>query len=253
MPTYLYCVLPRGDGDEPAAASVRGIADMTVRALPVGALEAWVSTIATWGPAATVDAVKQHDRVVAAALATGRTPLPARFGQSWPSDDACVASITDRTGELEPLLRRVAGLVEMTVCTLLPGMPPAVRARGATTDDAAPGRAYLDALRARADRERRLRVALEALRSRVREALGPLARDEVAEIRGSDKALALSVSYLVERERESQFRRAIEDVARDAAARLVVAGPRAPYSFAPTARQSRTWTRGAAGDSTMDG
>lgn len=253
MPTYLYCVLPRGDGDEPAAASVRGIGDMTVRALPAGALEAWVSTIATWTPAVTVDAVKHHDSVVAAALATGRTPLPARFGQSWPSDAACVASIIDRTAELEPLLRRVAGLVEMTVCTLLPGMPPAVRAPGAATDDTSPGRAYLNGLRARADRERHLRVALEALRSRVRAALGPLARDEIAEIRGSDKALALSVSYLVERGREAQFRRAIEDVARDAAVRLVVAGPRAPYSFAPTAREPRTWVRGATGDSTVDG
>jgi hypothetical protein len=253
MPTYLYCVLTRGDGDEPAEGSVRGIADMTVRALPAGTLEAWVSTIATWTPTPTVDAVKQHDSVVAAALATGRTPLPARFGQSWPSDAACVASILDRTAELEPLLRRVAGLVEMTVCTLLPGMPPAVRAPGPATDDASPGRAYLNELRARADRERHLRVALEALRSRLRAALGPLARDEVAEIRGSDKALALAVSYLVERGGETEFRRAVEEVAHDAAARLVVAGPRAPYSFAPTARPPRIWTRGVTGDLPVDG
>lgn len=237
MTTYLYCVLTRGEGSESPVAGVRGIADVAVRVLAAGPLEAWVSTLATPTAAVTVEAVKQHDSVVSAALATGRTPLPARFGQSWPSDAACVASIVERTAELEPLLHRVAGLVEMTVCTLLPGMPPAVQVPTPATDDEMPGRAYLNGLRARADRERHLRAALEALRERVTGALGPLSRGEVAEIRGSDEALALSVSYLVERGGEAQFRRAVEDVARDAAARLVVAGPRAPYSFAPAVRQ----------------
>jgi hypothetical protein len=200
-------------------------------------MEAWVSTIATVSPRADVDAVRQHDAVVTAALATGRTPLPARFGQSWPSDAECVASVTQRASELEPLMRRVAGLVEMTVCTLLPGMPPARGGPGAARDAVAPGSAYLRQLRARADRERHLRTALETLRARVSRALAPLSRGEVAEIRGSDEALALSVSYLVERGGEARFRRAVDEVAREAAARLVVAGPRAPYSFAPAARQ----------------
>jgi hypothetical protein len=73
------------------------------------------------------------------------------------------------------------------------------------------------------------------LRARVSRALGELSRGEVAEIRGSDRALALSVSYLVERGGEARFRRAVDEVAREAAARLVVAGPRAPYSFTPAA------------------
>jgi hypothetical protein len=125
----------------------------------------------------------------------------------------------------------------MTVCTLLPETPPVASPPVAASDDAAPGRAYLEGLRARANRERHLRTALEALRQRVSGALGPLARGEVAEIRGSERALALSVSYLVERGGEASFRAAVADVARDAAARLVVAGPRAPYSFAPASRQ----------------
>lgn len=237
MPTYLYCLLTCASGDEPAVVTARGVGEVAVRVLRAGALEAWVSTVASPSITATVDAVKQHDAVVSAALATGRTPLPARFGQTWASDRACVASITERAAELEPMLRRVAGLVEMTVCTLLPGMPPPAGVPAAALDDAAPGRAYLQGLRARADRERHLRGALEALRERVSGALGPLSRGEVAEIRGSDDALALSVSYLVERGGEASFRQAVDDVARDAAARLVVAGPRAPYTFAPTARE----------------
>lgn len=236
MATYLYCVLPHGEKEQPPTR-VLGIDDTPVRVLAAAGLEAWVSTVVSATPVATVDTVKQHDRVVSAALATGRTPLPARFGQTWASDAACVASIRERVGELEPLLRRVAGLVEMTVCTLLPGMPPAVAPPVPASDDTAPGRAYLEGLRARTNRERHLRTALEALRQRVSGALGPLSRGEIAEIRGSERALALSVSYLVERGGEARFRAAVADVARDAAARLVVAGPRAPYSFAPTPRQ----------------
>jgi Gas vesicle synthesis protein GvpL/GvpF len=237
MPTYLYCVLTREDrgGDVPAA--VLGVDDGPVRQLVTHGLEAWVSTVVGAPPVATVETIKQHDRVVSAALATGRTPLPARFGQTWASDAACAASIGERRAELESLLRRVAGLVEMTVCTLLPGSASAASPPVAAADDAAPGRAYLEGLRARTNRERHLRTALEELRQRVSGALGPLARGEVAEIRGSERALALSVSYLVERGGEARFRAAVADVARDVATRLVVAGPRAPYSFAPAPRQ----------------
>jgi hypothetical protein len=237
MATYLYCVLTRGERETTLGATALGIDDAPVRVLPAGRLEAWVSTVVSAAPVATVDSIKQHDRVVSAALATGRTPLPARFGQTWASDAACATSIADRAGELEPLLRRVAGLVEMTVCTLLPAMPAATVSPVSATDDAAPGRAYLEGLRARANRERHLRAALEALRQRVSSALGSLARGEVAEIRGSDRALALSLAYLVERGGEARFRAAVANVARDAPARLVVAGPRAPYSFAPAPQQ----------------
>jgi hypothetical protein len=237
MPTYLYCLLPAAGANDPAPLAPPGLGGSAVRVLSVGSLEAWVSTVADRPSRPTVAAVREHDTVVSAALATGRTPLPARFGQSWPSDAACIASVMQRAPELEPLVRRVAGLVEMTVCTLLPGMPLATRGAAGARDRTAPGSAYLRELRARADRARHLRVALEALRARVSQALAPLSRGEVAEIRGNDEALALSVSYLVERGREAHFRRAVDEIAREAAARLVVAGPRAPYSFAPAARQ----------------
>jgi hypothetical protein len=238
MPTYLYCLLPAADAAEPAPVTPLGIGGSAVRTLSAGAVEAWVSTVADRSPRATVTAVREHDTVVSAALATGRTPLPARFGQSWPSDAACVAAVAQRAAELEPLLRRVAGLVEMTVCTMLPGFPPATRVSPGPPDGAGTGSAYLRRLRASADRERRLRAALETLHAQVSRALGSLARGEVAEIRGREGALALSISYLVERGAETQFRHAVAEVARETAAALVVAGPRAPYSFAPASPQA---------------
>ena len=197
-----------------------------------------MSTIGAPPPAATVKAVREHDAVVSAALATGRTPLPARFGQIWPSDADCATAVVQRREELETFLREVAGTVEMTVCTLLPGMPPAPP-RTTSASGGRPGTDYMRGLRARADREQHLRSALEALRQRVSRALGPMSRAEIAEVRGSDEALALSVSYLVERGNEPAFRRSVEEVAREAAARLVVVGPRAPYSFTPSHRPVR--------------
>jgi len=240
MPTYLYCLLTPATDVESVPATARGIGGGSVRALSTGALEAWVSTVPSPPPAA-VNTVREHDAVVSAALATGRTPLPARFGQVWPSDAACVAAVAERAADFASALRRLSGLVEMTVCTLPPtpvgpSRPPrATRGEGARSD-VTPGRAYLEELRARADRERHLRAALDGLRARVSGALRSVSHGEVAEIRGANDALSLAVSYLVERGSEGEFRRAVEQVSREAAAHLVVAGPRAPYSFAPAAR-----------------
>jgi hypothetical protein len=240
MPTYLYCLLTPTTGPESGLPIAHGIGGAAVRVLPAGPLEAWVSTIASSPPAATMEAVREHDAVVSAALATGRTPLPARFGQIWLSDDDCATAVAQRREELESFLRHVAGTVEMTVCTLLPGMPPSTqRFPAPPSPDGKPGTAYMLRLRARADREQHLRSALETLRARVSRALGPIARGEIAEIRGSDEALALSVSYLVERGKQTEFRRAVDEVSRESAARLVVVGPRAPYSFTPPARPVR--------------
>jgi Gas vesicle synthesis protein GvpL/GvpF len=240
MPTYLYCLLTLSAEPDSPPPIARGIGGAAVRILPAGPLEAWVSTIASSPPTATVEAVREHDAVVSAALATGRTPLPARFGQIWPSDADCATAVAQRREELESFLRHVAGTVEMTVCTLLPGMPPAPsRIPTPPSRVAKPGTEYMLRLRARADRERHLRFALETLRARVSRALGPISRGEIAEIRGSDEALALSVSYLVERGKEPEFRRAVDEVSRESAARLVIVGPRAPYSFTPPARSVR--------------
>lgn len=240
MPTYLYCLLTPTAEPESGPPIAHGIGGAAVRVLSAGPLEAWVSTIGAPPPAATVQAVREHDAVVSAALATGRTPLPARFGQIWPSDADCATAVAQRREELESFLHRVAGTVEMTVCTLLPGMPPAPQPFPTPgSPGVKPGTAYMFRLRARADREQHLRAALEALRARVSRALGPISRAEIAEIRGSDEALALSVSYLIERGKEAEFRRAVDEASRESAARLVVVGPRAPYSFTPTARPPR--------------
>src|SRR4051812_29869187 len=110
MTTHLYCVLPQGQiGALPAGLS--GVAGGLVRALPVDGFIAWVSSIAREIPV-SIDGVKAHDAVVEAALATGATPVPARFGQRFDNDEACLEAIERRASAVERLLSTVQGFVE---------------------------------------------------------------------------------------------------------------------------------------------
>jgi len=87
MPTYLYCL--RTDRAEPPDGLI-GVDGAVVRAIHVSGLMAWVSDVEE-KVTPTVERVKAHDAVCGAALAAGETPLPIRFGQTFP-DDAAMAS-----------------------------------------------------------------------------------------------------------------------------------------------------------------
>src|SRR5512138_3056208 len=119
MPTYLYCVLAPASA-EGVPAGLTGIAGSAVRPLTapgLASLEAWVATInddalRVSGPELAAQALL-HNEIVDAALATGRTPAPARYGSRFPDDAACVADLTHRAPELRTILDHVSGAVEM--------------------------------------------------------------------------------------------------------------------------------------------
>lgn len=219
MPTYLYCVLPHTEGLVPPPNGVGGAA---VRVVAKGDLDLWVSD-APAELSATPEAMRAHDAVIHAALRAGRTPLPARFGCTFSSDEACAAELARRDDALRPLLHRVWGMVEMTVTTMIPVLPmPSITRDGVERAGAA--------MQMRTDSDRRTRSALEGIRSRLSRAVGPVARSEVATVRGSDP-MALRVAYLIPRDGELDFRAAVAAVERDTAARLLVGGPTPPYDF----------------------
>src|SRR5438132_1334814 len=110
MGIHLYCMLDRGGGHT-MPSGLNGLAGRSVRALEFGDVEAWVSDVPRGLPV-TIDAVKEHDHVVEAALATGATPVPARYGQRFDSDQSCGEALSRRIGPLRTLLSRVAGCVE---------------------------------------------------------------------------------------------------------------------------------------------
>src|SRR5438046_10072398 len=115
MAVHLYCILPRGArGALPARTGPRGLDGARVRGVVVGGLVAWVSDV-KGGIPITVDGVKAHDAVVEAALNTGTTPVPARFGQRFANDDACREALERRAEPVAALLATMQGFVEMTL------------------------------------------------------------------------------------------------------------------------------------------
>ena len=122
MTTHLYCVLPH-DMRESVPQGLSGLAGAQVRAIPVDGIVAWVSDVQREFPVALervreqelVDGVRAHDAVVEAALETGTTPVPARFGQRFENDDACRAALSSRAASVESLRSTIQGFVEMTL------------------------------------------------------------------------------------------------------------------------------------------
>jgi hypothetical protein len=192
-PTYLYCLTAHAAPDPPPATV--GLDGAAVRRLG----DAWVSDVDSPSVSATVDRIRAHDHVVATALGTGSTPLPARFGQTFASDDECVAVLSAKQATMSAGLARVAGMVEMTVILRV-------------QLDTSSGTAYLMSL---ARREHAARDVKARLGDCVRES-AERAKDDV-----------VTLSHLVDRGAVAIYRERLEGL------EAKVLGPGAPYSFGP--------------------
>ena len=247
---HLYCILPQA-----ARAAIPpgliGIAGARVRALALDRVVAWVSDLAR-GPAAAVtginghdalDGIKAHDAVVEAALSTGSTPVPARFGQRFENDDACRGALARRAEAVTSLVSAVQGFVEMTLLVtpstrrMLRDLEPVVRTLRDRSEPESfepsgggAGRAYLDSLRARDRSTRDVRIAAEALAARVSSAVAALVTRS-AEHQAVTRLPMLTVSHLIRREGAATYRDTAVGVPTGGELRLLVIGPRAPYSF----------------------
>ena len=242
MPTYLYCVLAPASADS-VPAGLTGIAGAPIRALTAPALaplEAWVATIGedalrVSGSALAAQALR-HNEIVNAALATGRTPAPARYGSRFPDDAACVADLTHRTGELRAILDRVAGMVEIPTL-LVPrelASPPLQKPSSALP---AAGRRYLESIRARALDEGRRRSAADREAARIRAHVGDLVRDEARTLNGAG---VMSIAHLVPAAAVDRHREAMAAFVPEENFRVVIGEPRAPYSFSSRPRSDRS-------------
>jgi len=241
MPTYLYCVLAPAS-TESVPAGLTGIAGAPIRALTSSALaplEAWVATIGedalrVSGSALAAQALL-HNEIVNAALATGRTPAPARYGSRFPDDAACVADLTQRTGELRAILDRVAGMVEIP--TLLVPRELPTPAEKPSAGDPAAGRRYLESIRARVLDETRRRSAADREASRIRASVGDLVHDEA---RTLNTAGVMSIAHLVPVRAFERYRQVMAAYVPEENFRVVIGEPRAPYSFSSRARGGRS-------------
>ena len=251
MPTWLYALLPPGSSAPPPALA--GVGPAHVRALRTGVVDAWVSDAQGEVGPRDVAAARAHDAVVQAALETGVTPVPARFGQRFASDDACAAALARESPRLEALLARVQGMVEMSVIARLGtrgsgglGGPTPIATRDAGVQNApspertaeppgatgGAGRAYLMRRKAELALEQNLQRAASALRARVTAALQPLPREEAVRY-APPPAATLTLSHLIARDAADRYRSALAELRDDPTSPpLAIVGPTAPYRFA---------------------
>lgn len=201
-PTYLYCLTTPAAPDPPAGTV--GLDGGAVRRLG----DAWVSDVPSRSVKATVDRIRAHDAVVSAALGTGSTPVPARFGQTFADDTECVAAISAKKDTMSAGLARVAGMVEMTVLF-----------RVETTLDSSSGTAYLQSL-ARRDH------TLDELRR-----LNGRFADVVRESTERADEGTVTLSHLVDRGSIDRYLERVRTVTSGMDVRIL--GPGAPYSFGP--------------------
>lgn len=233
MTTHLYCILP-GEMSPVLPPDLSGVNGARVRALPVDRMVAWVSDVERELPV-SVDGVRAHDAVVEAALDTGSTPVPARFGQRFASDEVCRDALANRAAAVEPLVTALQGFVEMTLILtpstrrmlreLQPVLPDLI-------DGAAlgPGKAYLHSLRAREAATGAVRSAMDGLAKRLIDATAGLVR----ETRTHDQTARLplrTLSQLIARASVPEYQLSLSNVESGAEFRFLVIGPRAPYSF----------------------
>jgi hypothetical protein len=232
---YAYCV--RRAGDPPPPGGLSGLGDAPVRLIEEAALGFWVSEGPPVKP--TSERLREHDRVVRAALRTA-TPLPIRYGAAcFPTEDAAREALAERVDALTAGLERVAGRVEMGVRVGWDGAergPASERQTAAAASDdrdsAGPGRAYLEARRREMESRDDLRAAAESALSRVEAALSmsgvPTVRTVLPE-----PGTAGILAHLLEPSEISRYRTCVQ-AAGDALPgySLTVSGPWAPYSFA---------------------
>jgi hypothetical protein len=231
--THLYCVLPdERRGDMPT--DLRGIDGARVRSMQVEGLIAWISD-AERGVPVSVDGVRAHDAVVEAALETGATPVPARFGQEFASDDACRGALENYSGSVSSLLANMQGFVEMTLILtpstrrMLRDLEPVLPAM-IDPERSGAGREYMESLRSREAATGSVRRSLDSLDQKLTEATKSFVRRRAVHDQVTRLPLR-TISHLVSRSDVANYKQATMAVGANSELRFLVIGPRAPYSF----------------------
>lgn len=237
---WLYCVTePGGDpGPELAAAGPEPASH-----LDHGAVRAWIAR-----PEAPFDtdleSIRAHHAIVEAVWRRTDACLPARFGQTFPDEDALGERLDRRAEHLGRELSRLAGTAEMSVRIVSGGAehdaevgtaPAVVEASDAEVGapGSGPGQAYLraraEALKLGRRREARAEAVAEELRTWM---------DGSATVRDARLVVprpgtgVASVAHLVARDEVPAYREALADFSRAHGGwRLVVGGPWPPWSF----------------------
>jgi hypothetical protein len=160
-----------------------------------------------------VRATIAHDRVVASALEQGVTPVPSSLADPYEDDAAMLVDVAAHAPEIEQSLEAIVGKIEMTTIIAMMDAPPA-------EDSAGRGKAYLEQIRSGPERA-------SVIANRIAESL----RKAFPDFRRRSNGSRVAISHLVPVGAEVSYRDAAGALGGDGY-RVVIDGPRAPYSFA---------------------
>jgi hypothetical protein len=237
--TYVYGI---ARADSPPAVDAGGVGPLQapVRVLTGGSLAALVSDVPPGPLRAERDDLRRHMDVLQRAVATA-TVVPLRFGTIMPGDEAVREELLEaRRPALERLLDELDGHVEVTlkgtyaeaVLADIVRERPAIaelRERVAQVSEAA---SYYDRIRLGELVSQAIAVRRDRDTAAILERLEPLAAD-VRQGALTHERGALSLAFLVARDRLGEFDDAAAAVAHDYDGTIAFryTGPHAPFSF----------------------
>ena len=228
-----FCI--RRAGEPPPPEGLPGPGGGEVRLLEEGLLGVWVAEETV--PAPTTESVAAHDAVVRTALRTA-TPLPARYGTSFPDEEEARASLRERAAELLAALARVADRVEMGLRVTWQEESPADQGREVIAPDAVlaatvqSGRDFLLARRREIEGRTGLRERAGELLDEVERLVGAEGYPSVRKVL-PERGVAGMLAHLVHRREARAYRERVDAARRSLpGVGLHLSGPWAPYSFA---------------------
>jgi hypothetical protein len=222
MGLHVYCIAPAAHSPPPA---LHGIGGAPVTVVPVGELAVWAS-VHDERPAASLDVVEAHNRVITDGMDTTVTPVPVRFGQ-WFDDEASAAQ---RVGADAPrwhaLLRQFAGHAEYGISVSAGSAEPPARDMHPRPADS--GTAYMAQLARRIADARAGRDETDRIAKLCAERIGSLAAATHSEVsRGT-----LRLANLVAWSDATSYHSAVQALREEQPVlQFVCTGPWPPYTF----------------------
>jgi hypothetical protein len=230
MKLYVYCVAEHLKNFE---TSVSGIAEQEVQLLTIEGLVVPASNFETEAIALTRENVLRHESIVRKVFAE-TTPLPFRFG-TLITKEALDSFIRSRLGALTDRLRAVRNSVEMSVKIIWPNLSEREQGNsdpGFDQSAMGPGAAYLISRREEFLGKQELAEEAKAIADWVGSRLNGFSRQHQVSVEPAQK-IVLSGSYLIERQREPDFRAELGVMrAERPNLHFLLSGPWPPYTFA---------------------
>jgi hypothetical protein len=224
---YLYGITEITQEELPP---ISGIDEADVVEIRSGDLVAIVSVHPGELVSTDADSLWAHEEVVEA-LMPSRSVVPARFGTIFASESSLVDALRIASRELHDNLERVRDCVEYGLRVMDPS--EAKEPSADQPNSPSSGKAYMQSLltrnRVTDSRTARAKKLLEQF------TFDPDVRDRKVMVAPSPRTL-LSISYLVERGKESSFVARLNSAKRDSSLPLLLTGPWPAYSFVSLGR-----------------